>query len=365
MNIGVDARPLTYLLTGIGVYLKHLLEALQTVDDANHYYLISNGPILLNLHNPKWSKIQGRLKKKLLSTLWMQSWAPVIAGQHNLDIFWSPRHHLPILLPSRLKTVLTIHDITHRLFPETMALPNLLVEKLLMHLSLRRADCVIAVSETTRKGLVDNYAINPAKITTVLPGKPHLPTAGLHRDTKRPELPARFFLFVGTLDPRKNLVRVLKAFEQIKPDNHNIYLVIVGEGGWKINAFKQFLRSYKKKDRVMLAGYVSRASLKFFYEKAICLLFPSLYEGFGFPILEAMSCGTPVITSETSSMPEVAAEAAILVNPNDISAIAAAMSEILTNSEMRRVLVARGYQRAADFSWRKCAQETLRTLLSA
>ena len=135
MKIGVDARPLTYRLTGIGVYLEHILDTLQRIDQINNYYLISNGPINYNLNNTKWVKIEGKCKKKLLSTFWMQCRAPVLASKLTIDLFWSPRHHLPVLLSPKIKTVLTVHDIVHRLFPNTMALPNLLVERLLMRWS--------------------------------------------------------------------------------------------------------------------------------------------------------------------------------------------------------------------------------------
>jgi len=360
MKIGVDARPLSYDLTGIGVYVTHLLEALQEIDDQNYYFLVSNGPINLKLKNRRWTKVEGRTTRRLLSTLWMQIRTPLIAAENNINIFWSPRHHLPLLLPARIKTVVTIHDITHRLFPSTMALPNLIVEKLLMGHSLKRADYVIANSNSTAQEITNHYPFNSNKIFTIYPGSPSLPIAPQGNSKMWFDLPDRFFLFVGTLDPRKNLPRVIEAFEQIDPKNSDVHLVIAGGSGWKNKELNQALHSGNIKKRIRLTGYVSRSQLKLFYKKAICLLFPSLYEGFGFPILEAMSCGTPVITSKTASMPEVAGDAAVLVDPNDTGAIASAMSVMMTNTALRANLITKGYQRLETFSWEKCAQETLR-----
>ena len=360
MQIGVDARPLSYDLTGIGVYLKHLLEALQKIDDRNHYFLLSNGLINLTLNNRKWSKIEGTTTKRLLSTLWMQLRVPVIADEKGINLFWSPRHHLPLFLPSCIKTVVTIHDITHLLFPATMSLPNLLLERLLMGSSLKKADSVIAVSNSTALGIAEHYPVYPEKIVTIYSGKPTLPDAIKESANLPLNLPKRYFLFVGTLDPRKNLLRVLNAFEQIDPQVHDIHLVIVGGQGWKNRQFYQQLNTNQNKNRVVMTGFVSRLQLKLIYENAVCLLFPSLYEGFGFPILEAMSCGSPVITSRTASMPEVAGDAAMLVDPIDTGAIASAMLEIMTNTALRDTLITKGYQRLDNFSWEKCAQETLR-----
>jgi len=365
MKIGIDARPLSYDLTGIGVYLKHLLEALQKFDHQNLYYLISNGRINLTLGNRRWSKIEGGTTQRLLSTLWMQLRAPVIATEKDIDLFWSPRHHLPLFLPSRIKTVVTIHDITHLLFPATMSLPNLMVERLLMRYSLRKADFVIAVSNSTAKGLSANYPVDSTRLFTIYPGNPDL--SDPEDDTVHPllPLPPRFFLFVGTLDPRKNLPRVLKAFEEIGSFAHDVYLVIVGARGWKDKRFRQQLNASNTRERIVMPGYVSRTQLREIYEKALCLLFPSLYEGFGFPILEAMSCGTPVITSKTASMPEVAGDAAILVDPNDVSSIAEAMQRLLSDHALKETLVAKGFKRLASFSWDKCALETLQVFEGA
>ena len=360
MKIGVDARPLSYQLTGIGVYLRHLLDELQKIDHQNDYYLISNGPIDYDLKNPRWTKFAGRLSRKLVSTLWMQLNVPLIAVRRNLDLFWGSRHHLPLLLSPGIRTVVTVHDIVNRLYPGTMALPNLLVERSLMKLSLKRSDAIIADSRSTAADIKDKLGISVHKIDTIHLGTPVFPREPKSGLEQRNSIPSKYFLFVGTLDPRKNFERLFKAFEMLGPINRGLHLVIIGGEGWKNKKFLKMVRMHPLKTHLHMTGYLPRDQLASYYENAICLMFPSLYEGFGLPILEAMSCGAPVITSNTSSMPEVAGDAALLVNPYDTSAIADAMNNLVSDKQLRERLISKGFERVNQFSWKKCAEETLR-----
>jgi glycosyltransferase involved in cell wall biosynthesis len=363
MNIGIDARPLTYQMTGIGTYLKQLLDQMQKIDRVNHYYLISNGPISFNLKNPLWFKIEGKIKKKMLSTLWMQCKAPLLAYKLKLDLFWGPRHHLPLLLPKKIKKMLTIHDVVHLLYPKTMPLSHLIVERLLMRLSILKADYIIAVSSSTESNIKDAYGICSDKIRTIYSGTPVLTKRTSIKKYK--SLPSKYFLFVGSLEPRKNFERVFAAFELLRPESYGVHLVIVGGKGWKNIKFLKRLKTHPLKSFIHLTGYITSAYLSKIYSQALCLLFPSLYEGFGFPILEAMVCGTPVITSNISSMPEVAGDAAILVDPYDVEALAEAMHGVLTDKGLRESLVKKGLERVKQFSWEKCAEETIKVYESA
>jgi len=360
IKIGVDARPLSYLLTGIGIYLKHLLNAIQQIDHDNFYYLISNGPILYNLKNPNWSKIEGKYKQKLISTLWLQFNAPIICNKIGLDLFWGTRHNLPLILPARTKTVLTIHDIVHRLYPATMTLENLLIERLLVKRSITKADCVITDSFATVKDLNKYFRAVTNKVNVIYPGIPVLPSIEFPDNVVSDEhTPQNYFLFVGSLDPRKNFDRIFKAFEFIHPTNPDVHLILAGGKGWKNTSFRKIIHSHPLKEYVHLTGYVSRERLKTLYQNALCLLFPSIYEGFGFPILEAMSCGTPVITSKTSSMSEVAGDAALLVDPFNQREISNAMEAVVKNKALRARLRQKGFARCKRFSWETCALQTI------
>jgi glycosyltransferase involved in cell wall biosynthesis len=360
MIIGVDARPVSYAqLTGIGVYLNNLLQAIQELDQENHYYLISNKAIDFEVVNPRWKKIEGRLPQRMISTLWMQCCIPHIASKVKLDLFWGPRHQLPLFIPKNIKTVLTIHDIVHVLFPHTMRLPTLITERLLMRHSIRRADYVIADSISTASGIQEHYQAKPTKISVVYPGSPAF-SEQIHSPVYADEkLPPKYFLFVGTLEPRKNLKAILGAFELLDVESEDVDLVIVGNIGWKTKEAINLLGTHRHRTRIHLAGYVDDARLFFIYQNALCLLYPSLYEGFGFPILEAMNYGVPVITSNVSSMPEVAGDAALLVDPNDEKGLSEAMKKILVNGKMRKIMISKGYERVKKFSWKRCAGETL------
>lgn len=359
MKIGVDARPLSYQVSGIGVYLKHLLDEIQKIDQENDYFLISNGHINYDLKNQKWFKVEGRCEKKLLSTFWMQCRTPIFASKLKLNLFWSPRHHLPLFLPARIRTVLTVHDIVHLLYPDTMPVPHFLVERLLMRLSVLKADRIIAVSRSTASGIQKAYRVACDKVETVYSGVPVLTGSTNTRRKEEKAFPSKYFFFVGTLEPRKNLERIFRAFELIQPETHGLHLVIAGGSGWKNKALLDKLKRHPLSRHVHLAGYVGSDQLLSLYTDALCFLFPSLYEGFGLPILEAMSCGTPVITSNLSSMPEVAGDAALLVDPYDVGALAKAMKEIVENQKLREQLTMKGFERVKRFSWERCARQTL------
>jgi glycosyltransferase involved in cell wall biosynthesis len=360
MRIGVDARPLSYQLTGIGFYLRSLLDTIQKIDKNNYYFLLSNTTIDFNLKNSKWTKVEGPVNKKILSTPWMQLRGPLIARKLDLDLFWSPRHHLPVAIANRIKTVLTIHDIVHHYYPSTMTLQNFVVERLLMRWSLMRSHRVITDSKSTESDLQRVYGISREKITTIHPGIPNLTEETTNLRTQEIDFPSKYFLFVGTLEPRKNFNRILKSFSLLNPEQYDVHLLVVGKQGWKTHQLADVIRRNPLTSNIHLMGYVSRKTLKTCYEKAVCLLFPSLYEGFGFPILEAMSCGTPVITSNVSSMPEIAGNAAIKVNPFDPIAITRAMKDVLENSKLRNHLRTRSLERVKQFSWLKCGTETIR-----
>ena len=362
MRIAIDARPLSYQLAGIGVYLKHVLDEIQKIDVWNHYYLISNAFIDYELINPKWRKIEGRLDKKLLSTLWMQCLAPLITRKLKIDVFWGPRHHLPLFLPFSMGTVLTVHDLVYRFYPETMALPNLLVERLLLRRSVQRAHVVITDTRSTAADITAEFQTAPEKVRPIYLGTPRLPKTANHRSEVGFSLPSRFFLFVGTLDPRKNFRRILQAFRLLDPVRHNVHLVIAGGAGWKNKDVLEWMGGSEMRSHIHVRGYVPLDLLAFYYERALGLVFPSLYEGFGFPILEAMSCGTPVITSNVSCLKEVAGDAALLIDPLDIPGLTAAMKQVLTDKLLRERLRVKGYKRIGEFSWSGCAEQTLEVL---
>lgn len=359
MNIGIDARPLSYNLTGIGYYLQNALDALQLIDKENNYYLVSNKRINYQINNYKWTKLEGHVGGNSLSSIWMQTIAPWLASKYKFDVFWGTRHHLPLFLSRQVKRLVTIHDLVHLKYPETMQRKNLILERILMKRSLASADAIISVSHATATDIKKYYTkILKTEIHTIYSGVPQLNEA--HTCSRLiAQLPQKYFLFVGTMEPRKNIHNLLRAFERLNPEKYDIYLVIVGEKGWRGKELKKYLADYNLGSRIVLTGYVPRDIMISLYKKSACLIFPSLYEGFGFPILEAMSCGIPVITSNTSSMKEIAADAALLVNPYDAADIARAMRLILIDNGLKKRLIGKAALRLKDFSWNRCAQELM------
>jgi glycosyltransferase involved in cell wall biosynthesis len=230
---------------------------------------------------------------------------------------------------------------------------------------------VLADSEATRRDLIRQYGISETKIDVVYPGRDES-LAPVHDPLLRNAVQARYgcrtpyILYLGTLHPRKNLVRLVQAFAQLRARASEtevplgqLQLVLAGQKGWLYQEIFAEVRRQGLEDHVTLTGYVAGEDLAALLSGAEAFAFPSLYEGFGFPVLEAMACGVPVVCSGTSSLPEVAGDAALLVEPRQVEAIASALFRLLTEPGLRPELVERGFAQAERFSWRRCAQEAM------
>ncbi len=358
LRIAVDARPLSIPLTGIGRYTEELLRRLLATP--HHWFLYSDRPLLSELPMPDNVQLRiGHQRQRLMATLYPQWAYPRWGAQDQIDVFWSPRHHLPLALSPGVRTVVTLHDLVGFLAPETMTAMGRRLETWLTPRSIRKADAVIVDARSTLGDLdevlgygADKASVIPLAATAPVQGVEHLP---------RP-LPEAYFLFVGTLEPRKNLLRLLQAFSTQAHRMPSVQLVLVGAGGWGGQNLEQRLCRLAIEDRVLLVGRLDEASLHGYYRHAMALVLPSLYEGFGLPLLEAMQYGVPVITSNCSSMPEVAGAGGLLVDPRDVSNIAAAMVELATDDVLRQRLGAAALAQAAGFSWDEAAIQTLAVL---
>ncbi len=279
----------------------------------------------------------------------------------GVDLFHATEHLLPRF--SAIRTVFTLHDLIFLFHPETHKPMNRWFLTLMMPRFLRAADAVIAVSECTKRDAVRAYGIPEEKITVIYEGvsprfRPADPAA-IAAVRQKYGLPEHFILYVGTIEPRKNLTALLEAFANLQSAIGNLHLVFVGKKGWLYEGFFRRLRELGLEERVHFTGYVPDEDLPVLYSAADLFVFPSLYEGFGLPVLEAMACGVPVVCSNTSSLPEVAGDAALLVDPTDVRALAAAMERALTDQALRATLRARGLERARRFTWEEAARRTL------
>ena len=285
------------------------------------------------------------------------------------DIIFSPYYAIPE--KRNAAAVLTIHDLIPLAHPEWFSNPNTIVffEEVLRK-SAQEADKVIADSHSTKNDILKFYEIEESKIEVI-----HLAPNALFSSSPAPNSQSKiesyckdrpYFLSVSTLEPRKNLVRTLKAYEIFRNHNKTVdpALVLVGKQGWKCNEFHETLERSQYKESVVITGFVDDKTLVSIYQNSLAFLYPSLYEGFGLPVLEAMACGTPVITSDCTSLIEIAKDCALCCNPYSIDEIAQAMNRISSDQSCREQLIATGFRNASAYTWEKTTRETINVITS-
>jgi glycosyltransferase involved in cell wall biosynthesis len=265
---------------------------------------------------------------------------------------------------SPVSTIVTVHDMSLRLYPQCHPLRRVLLNRPLMHVAIRQAAAIVTVSESARRDLLRLHGIAADRVSVVHEAAspafhPMTDRSTLQRVRTRYRLPARFVLYVGTIEPRKNLSRLVEAFAQARRRGIPHHLVCVGPYGWSSRDLTARIGRLGITDAVHFTGYAPFEDLPAIYNLGELFVFPSLYEGFGLPVVEAMASGTPVITSNTSSLGEIAADAAFTVDPTSTEAIADALVGVASHDALRRELSARGLRRAAAFSWTQTAKEML------
>ena len=355
---------LTYRQAGVSRYTEALVRELPNVGPDEQYVVFTGGerPPVSRGFDPGIEWVHSRLPtgKPEARILWEQTVGTTIARRHRLDLIHAPVNVTPLVTGA--PRVVTIHDIAFHLYPEQYPGAKQRYLRLMTRLSVQRATRVIAVSEATRQDVIRYYGAKPSQVVTVPNGVPAdyhpLPPDEVAEFRAREGLPERFILFVGTLQPRKNLETLLRAYAQVA-DDIGWELVVVGATGWAYDPIFETARSLGLAERVRFAGYVPGEDLPRWYNAAGMFVYPSLYEGFGLPLLEAMACGTPVIAANTSSLPEVVGDAGLLVDPRDADELAGAIRRLAESASLREDLSARGRQRAAAYSWRRTAEETL------
>jgi glycosyltransferase involved in cell wall biosynthesis len=297
----------------------------------------------------------------------MAVWLGHLAGLsfHRLvpaaGLFHATEHLLPPL--RGVPTVLTVHDMIFKLFPEHQKRLNYWYLNATMPLYCRRAGAIITVSEASKRDMVAYYGLDPARITVIheaaSPEFVPAPAGQVDRARQRYGLPERFALVVGTIEPRKNLVRLLEAMQRLRDQGLVVPLVVVGSKGWLYDELFRKLEGMALCRDVYFPGYVPSADLPLLYNAATLVAMPSVYEGFGLPILEAMACGTPVVSSNASCLPEIGGPAARYFDPYDTGAMAEAVRAVWTGAELREEMRAQGLVQAARFSWARAAEQTL------
>lgn len=370
MHFAVNAHLLSpvagYRQAGVSRYLAQLLPHLPRLapDDYWTVYAAPGAGEVLDLP-PSAHIRESRLPttNPLARIFWEQALAPLITLRSCPAALLCPLNVVPLLM--RRPSVVTVHDLAFLRFPERFRPARRRYLAALTRASLHRAAHVLTVSEFTRREVIDLLDVAPAKVTATPNGRDErlgpLPAAEVACFRAQKQLPARFLLYLGTLEPRKNLPTLLRAYAQAR-GALDIPLVIAGARGWMYEPVFALLDQLHVREHVRFAGFVPSDELGWWYNAATAFVYPSIYEGFGLPPLEALQCGAPVITSNAASMPEVVGDAAITVAPTDVEALAAALIRIVAEPDLRNELRERGLRQAQQFSWERTATGTLQAL---
>ncbi len=373
LRVVLDAGPAVHQRAGLARYAERLASALwQHFRDALDLTLVYNShsgrrlpaslgsipALTLPLGQHRWRL--GALTCQLLRASLVEGRLP--AG----DVYHATEHLLPWMArPS----VMTVHDLIFERYPQHHTRANRAFLRVAMPLFVRRADAIIAVSQHTRRDLLEVYATPPQKVYVVEEGidERFRPAgeADIRRVKERYSIRRPYLLMVGTLEPRKNHALAFRALAQLKAEGWPHCLVAVGGGGWLFDAVQRQVESLQLSDDVIFAGHVADADLPALYSGADCFLMPSLYEGFGIPVLEAMACGAPVVCSKVSSLPEVAGEAARFIEPLTAEGLADAVRQVLSHPKMADKMLSDGMRQAGRYRWQRAADETVQVYRAA
>ena len=382
MIIGIDIRMLARgMKTGVEEYTSNILANMLSLNKNIEYKLFYNGYKKIEL-DCDWLKFpnvelrQYRIPNRFLDTsLYFFNYPKIDKLLKEVDVFFSP-HIFLSSVSKKCKSVMTFHDLSFEKYPEFYS-----ASKNYWHFSMnpkkqaRKADKIIAVSESTKNDLVGLYNINPEKIKVIYSGinsvfSIQYSVSSISKIKKKYNLPEKYILYLGTLEPRKNIVGLIKAFEMFKRRRHSrmspaedYKLVIAGSKGWLYRDIFKTVKNSPVKNDIIFTGFIDDEDKSILYSQAELFVYPSFYEGFGFPPLEAMACGTPVITSNFSSLPEAVGDAAIMINPYNLDELYRAMETVLNDDKLKDTLIKKGFKQAKKFSWQKCARETLDFIL--
>lgn len=361
-RVGLDAHMLGARETGNETYVRGLLEGLAHVEVPFDILLYHTARSRLPVDLPSGRFVPRRVRPggNLPRVLAALPWA---ARQDQLELFHATTYTLPPALAC--EGVATVHDISFRFFPSAFSPRDRLLLSLAVPLSLRKAGRILTMSESSRRDIIRSYHVPEERVTAIplaagAAFQPVRDDARLGEMRHRYNLPPRYLLAVGNLQPRKNLSRLVEAFAELKRDDlQTPSLVLVGKALWRESDILATATRLGVREAIIVTGYVPESDLVTLYSGAECFIYPSLYEGFGLPPLEAMACGVPVITSATSSLPEVVGDAALTVDPLDVADLSRAIRRLLDDRPLRERLRAAGLARAATFSWAETARRTM------
>jgi glycosyltransferase involved in cell wall biosynthesis len=362
MIIGVDGNEANVeKKVGVSTYTLNLLRYFNKVADKNTSFKV----FLKNNPNKELPKENQYFKYEVIpgKFLWSQIFLPIrLYQKRDIDIFFSPAHYLPRFCP--VPSIVTIHDLSYLYYPEDFLKKDLFQLKHWSQYSLKQARKIIAVSKTTKKDIVKNYKIPEEKIEVIYNGY-EKPVKYEISNIKIEKINHPYILYVGTLQPRKNITTLIKAFEKFKNFYPEFKLIIAGKKGWLYEKIFNLVTDLGLEADVYFTDYVTDNQLVFLYKNAFCFVLPSFYEGFGIPVLEAMSFDCPVISSFCSSLPEIGADACLYFDPNNVFDLVEKLKLLKEDKKLRKELIKKGQKRIKEFSWEKCGKQTLEIIKSS
>ncbi len=362
MLVGIDAsRAIADRPTGTETYSRRLIQALLSHECSHRFRLYARSLPSSDIFP------EAELRAIPFPRLWTHVRLSWEMARRPPDLLFVPAHVLPLIHPRR--SLVTIHDLGYLTFPRAHPWQQRLYLDVSTRWNAHTATHVLTDSKATKADLSTYYGIDPDKITVAYPGadeslQPVHDTATIGSTKARYGIADDYFLYLGTLQPRKNLDRLVEAFAQFftRHSSPPVQLVLAGKRGWLCTELFEQIEQQGLEQQVCFPGYIAQEDKAALLSGATAFVFPSLYEGFGLPVLEAQACGSPVITSITSSLPEVAGDAALLVDPRDSTAIANAMERLVDDRNLRVELIERGFANAGRFSWQACAETVLKVI---
>lgn len=361
MHVGIDCRTIVGNMAGLGRYVNGLVDHLLLLNESGHDYTL-----YFHRGDPRLSKWQQQTKqfvlKAPLTNWWTHITLPLHLLHYPVDICHFPNFIAPILV--NCKTIITIHDLNFLLFPKNFTLRTYIALASQVRMSANKADAIMVDSESTKADVMRLLRVPEEKLTVVYPGIhsrfQRITDVTVVNAVKHKYNLEDYILCVGSLAPQKNLNRLIRAFAKYKKQvNNNYKLAVVGGQAWKYSSIFDEIRQLNIEESIVFTGYVPDEDLPLLYSGATAFIYPSLYEGFGFPVLEAMACGVPTITSNVSSLLEVGGNAVLFIDPHNEESITNAIKRLLEDQVLRQSLIQAGAEQVQKFSFQRMAKEAL------
>ena len=371
MKIAIQAADLdSQRIDGTRVYILNLLKIFGKLDKSSRFLIYHKKDFNPELAPPKFPNY--KIIQKNSFCIWTQTRFAYELWKDKPDVLWMPMQAMPIIRRRNLKTVITVHDLAFKIFPDQFTASDLRRLNFYANYAIKNASKIIAVSESTKRDVLKFYPeIREDKIKVIyhgfdsnIFGKKYNKEEIKEANTRYKIPDTRYLLYVGAIQPRKNLITLVEAFEKIKEKNNNLKLVLVGKSAWMADKILKRIENSKFKEDIILTGQIEFDNLGKIYQGASAFVFPSLYEGFGIPIVEAFASNVPVVCAKNSSLPEVGGDAVLYFEDNNTEDLAGKIEKILGDEELKKDLIARGLKQLQKFCWEKCARETLEYIKS-